>query len=117
MSQEGRIVALAQAVAADIKNLQEQRGTVVLDFGASPGANEAYADVIDQAAITATAHVDAFVAGNSSTSDHTNSDHRYFPQLCSLVCGTPDAGSGFRVYARSIHKLTGTWLISWIWKI
>lgn len=67
------------------------------------------------ASILATSKVEAFIMADDSTADHTAADHRYFPQLASLTCGTPTAATGFTIYARSIHKLTGQWSIRWVW--
>ena len=90
-------------------------GTVTLDFGAAPGSNEASASVTGQTDILVTSKAEAFVMGDDTSADHTASDHRYFGVLASLSCGTPSAGVGFTVYARSQHKLTGEWTIRWVW--
>jgi glutathionyl-hydroquinone reductase len=50
-----------------------------------------------------------------ATSDHTVGDHRYFSALAGLSCGSPTAGVGFTIYARSTEKLQGTFALRWVW--
>jgi hypothetical protein len=88
-------------------------GTATIDFGS--GNNEASVAVTGQATISATSKAEAFVMADDTSSNHTASDHRYFGSLANLSCGTPTAATGFTIYARSIHKLTGTWTIRWVW--
>jgi hypothetical protein len=88
-------------------------GTATLDFGT--GGNEASIDVTGQAAISATSKAEAFVMADDTTADHSASDHRYFSALAGITCGTPVAATGFTIYARSIHDLTGTFQVRWVW--
>ncbi len=88
-------------------------GTAILDFGA--GQNESFVDVTGQAEITPTSFCEAFFMADDTTSDHTANDHKYAPVFISLTCGTPTAGIGFRIYARSPHKLTKIWQCRWVW--
>ena len=90
-------------------------GTAIVDFGAHPGSNEATVTVTGQGAISATSKAEAWVMGDDSTGDHTAEDHRYFPLLAALTCGTPTAGASFPIYARSLEKLTGTYALRWVW--
>ena len=90
-------------------------GTVTIDFGAAPGSNEASVAVTGQGTISATSKAEAFVMGDSTSSSHTASDHRYLGQFCSFTCGTPTAATGFTIYACSTQKLTGTWTLQWVW--
>ena len=90
-------------------------GTAVIDFGTFPGSNEASVVVAGQTNIQATSKVDAFIMGDDSTSDHTINDHRYAKLLMGLVCGTPVAGTGFTIYAKSLHKMQGTFAVRWVW--
>ena len=90
-------------------------GTATINFGAHPGSNEASIVVTGQAAISATSKVEAWVMGDDTSSNHTANDHRYLEQYASLTCGTPTAATGFTVYGRSIHKLTGTYTLRWVW--
>jgi hypothetical protein len=90
-------------------------GSAEVDFGAWPGANEASVTVSGQTEITALASVEAWLMADDTTTDHTASDHRYAAALMGLTCGTPTAGSGFTIYARSIEKLTGAFKVRWVW--
>lgn len=90
-------------------------GTATIDFGAAPGANEASVAVTGQTSILATSKVQAWIMADDTSVDHTASDHRYFPVLASLTCGTPSAGTGFTIYARSTQKLTGEWSVRFLW--
>lgn len=87
-------------------------GTVEVDFGAWPGSNEASVTV-SATGVTAASHVEAWVMGNSATTDHTESDHRYFPLFAAL---TTEPGTGdFIVHARSTQKLQGLWEVHYVW--
>lgn len=90
-------------------------GTATIDFGAFPGSNEASVTVTGQASIQATSKVEAFIMGDDTTGDHTASDHKYFAALVGLTCGTPTAGTGFTIHARSTEKLQGTFALRWVW--
>ena len=87
-------------------------GTTVIDFGA--GSNEAQV-LVAVPEILATSFVESWVMGDDTSTDHTASDHRYFPVFASLTCGTPVAATGFTIYARSIEKLTGAWTVRYVW--
>lgn len=89
------------------------QGTATIDFGA--GDNEASVAVTGIGTISATSKAEAFVMADDSSSSHTANDHRYFGSLANLTCGTPTASTGFTIYARSIHKLTGTWTVRYVW--
>ena len=88
-------------------------GTATIDFGA--GNNEASVVVSGLTSISATSKAEAFLMGDSTTSDHTASDHRYFNILVGLTCGTPVAGTGFTIYGTSTQKLSGTYLLNYVW--
>lgn len=90
-------------------------GTATIDFGTFPGSNEASVAVTGQTSITATSKAEAFVMGDDTSGTHTASDHRYFSALAGLTCGTPSAGTGFTIYARSTEKLQGTFALRWVW--
>ena len=87
-------------------------GTVEIDFGAWPGSNEAVVTVA-AVGVTPTTHVEAWVMGNETTTDHTAADHRYLPLFAVLTTepGTDD----FNVHARSTQKLQGLWAIHYVW--
>ena len=88
-------------------------GTATIDFGS--GSNEAQVAVSGQTGILSTSRVVLTVSADATSTSHTASDHRYFLELCSLTSGTPVANTGFTIYARSVHKLTGTWTINYSW--
>ena len=88
-------------------------GSATIDF--STGSNEASVAVTGLTTISATSKVEAFVMADDTSSSHTASDHRYFPVFASLTCGTPSAGVGLTIYARSTQKLTGTWTVRYVW--
>jgi hypothetical protein len=90
-------------------------GTATINFGGSPGSNEASIDVTGQLGISSTSPIEAYVMASDSTSDHTSSDHKYFNSLVGLSCGNVIAGTGFTIYARSLQKITGTFLVHYIW--
>lgn len=88
-------------------------GEALLDFGA--GSNEASVAITGLADILATSKAEAWVMGDDTSADHTASDHRYFAALAGLTCGTPVLATGFTVYARSEHKLTGAFKVRYVW--
>ena len=90
-------------------------GSAEIDFGAAPGSNEASVAVTGQTGIGATSKASAFIMGDDTTADHTALDHRYLAALLGLTCGTPTAGTGFTIYGRSEHKLTGRVAVRWVW--
>ena len=90
-------------------------GTAIIDFGAYPGSNEASIAVTGQTGILSNTKVEAFVMADDNTTDHTANDHRYLPQFVSFTCSNPTAGVGFTIYGRSIHKMTGTYQIRFVW--
>lgn len=90
-------------------------GIATLDFGSAPGSNEASIAITTETSILNTSKVEAFVMSDDTSTSHTASDHKYFPMLAGLTCGTPTTGVGFTIYARSAHKLTGTWTVRYLW--
>jgi len=91
-------------------------GAVELDFGAAPGSNEASVAVTGQTSILGTSKVEAFIMADDTTTDHTAEDHRYVQSLgLSLTCGSLIAGTGFTIFGRSPHKLTGKFALRWKW--
>jgi hypothetical protein len=90
-------------------------GTATIDFGSHPGTNEASVAVTGQGSISGTSKAEAWVMGEDTSSNHTAEDHKYLPQFASFTCGTPVAATGFTIYGRSVHKLTGTYTLRWVW--
>lgn len=91
-------------------------GVATLNFGAYPGTNEASVAVTGQSGILSTSTAQAFVKADDTTADHTANDHAYLPMLIGLACNTPTDATGFTIYARSQHKLQGTFKVRWIWQ-
>lgn len=89
-------------------------GSVVLDFGAFPGSNEASVSVTGQTGILADSKADAWIVA-APTSDHTANDAAYAAALVAVTTGAPSAGAGFTVYGRSVEKMQGTFNLQWAW--
>lgn len=89
-------------------------GTATINFGSFPGSNEASVVVTGQSAITGTSVVEAYFMYDT-TSDHTANDHAWVNRFCDLTCGTLVAGTGFTIYAKSEHKIQGTFQVRWVW--
>lgn len=87
-------------------------GTAEVDFGAWPGSNEASV-VVAATGLTAATHVEAWVMGDSTTTDHTAADHRYFPLFACLT--TAPGTDTFTIHARSLQKMQGKWLAHFVW--
>ena len=90
-------------------------GIASLNFGTFPGAQEASVAVTGQGSILATSKAEAFFMGDDFTTDHSVNDHRYVGLFAGLSCGTPTAGAGFTIHARSTQKLQGTYQVRWVW--
>jgi hypothetical protein len=90
-------------------------GEAEMDFGAYPGSNETSVVVTGQTGITAASTATASIGADSTSPDHTASDHRYAALFMGLSCGTPVTDSGFTIYARSTEKLQGKWTVKWAW--
>jgi hypothetical protein len=90
------------------------QGTSTIDFGSWPGNNEASIAVTGQAAITALSSAEAFMMSEVS-GVHTVNDAKYAALFIALTCTVPSAGTGFTIDARSEYKLTGTFVLRWVW--
>lgn len=90
-------------------------GQAIIDFGSFPGSNEASVQVTGQASISAGSKADAYFSGDDTTSDHSESDHRYADALIGLTCGQIVAGTGFTIFATSTHAMSGTFTVRWVW--
>lgn len=89
------------------------QATVVIDFGAFPGSQEASVDFPD-VAVGAASKVDAYVMSNGSAGTHTANDHRYLG-LFATFTGEPLAGVGGRIYGRALQKLIGQFQLRVVW--
>jgi hypothetical protein len=88
-------------------------GTATLDFGAAPGTNIVSVVVTGQASITGTSSVEAFMMGTDSTATHNTYEHSMVP--IRLSCIAIAAGTGFTIQGISETRLTGTFVIRWVW--
>lgn len=77
--------------------------------------NEGSLVVTGQMGITGTSKVMASI-GNTATVDYTSADHRYLGALgVSVTVGDYVVGTGFTIFIRSVHKLSGDISIDWIY--
>lgn len=90
-------------------------GIATLDFGAFPGSNEAQVSVTGQTQISTSSKTQVKVSGDSTSGNHSPSDHQYAALFLGLTQSTPVAGTGFTIYARSTQKLQGTFTLRWVW--
>ena len=89
------------------------QGTVVINFGAFPGAQEASVTFVD-ATISAGSKVEAYFMGSDSTADHSANDHKYVPLLVDLT-GLATAATGGTIFARALQKMVGTFTARYVW--
>jgi hypothetical protein len=89
-------------------------GSTEIDFGAFPGVNEISATVTGQSGIIAGSKILVSVS-REATADHTVGDAAYAATLIGVSAGNISAATGFTIYARSIHKMQGKFVINWSW--
>ena len=90
-------------------------GNTTINFGTGLGNNETSTVVTGQANILSTSKVQLYFMGDDTTATHTANDHKYATSLMSMTAGTIIPGTGFTIYGRSIHKLTGSWNVRFTW--
>jgi hypothetical protein len=90
-------------------------GTAEVDFGSAPGTNIAGIAVTGQAAILATSHVEAWMMGTDATATHNAYEHAVVPLELHLAITALTAGVGFTISAITRLRLTGTFLVHWVW--
>jgi hypothetical protein len=88
------------------------QGTVVIDFGAFPGSQEASVAFTD-ATISAGSKVEAYVMADGAAGTHTPNDHRYLP-LYAAFTAAPIAGVGGTIYGRARHALIGQYQLRYV---
>lgn len=88
-------------------------GTLTLNFGAAPGTNIAETVVTGQTAISGTSGVEAYMMGLDTTATHNGYEHAIVPIKLSCTAITP--GTGFTIQGSSEWRLTGTFLVRWVW--
>lgn len=97
-------------------------GTTILDFGIHPGSEYTSGYVLDST-ISATAFTEIYLQGGTGVNEmlivpgtnHTYKDHKQVAQFLAFPETTPDANYGFIYRAISTQKITGTFLVNWIW--
>lgn len=88
-------------------------GTATLNFGSAPGGTVATVAVPGQTDISGTSSVEAFMMGIDSTATHNALEHSLGLIRLSIVSLT--AGTGFTIQGVSDLRLTGTFLVRWVW--
>lgn len=88
------------------------KGTAILNFGSAPGTNMVITTVTGEAGILSGSAADAFIMANS-TATHNSYEHSIVPII--LRCGNIIPGIGFDIIATSELRLTGTFLVNWVW--
>ena len=86
-------------------------GTVEIDFGAAPGTNFVEIQVNEVYPTGTNVNPQAFIAGEATTTDHTDVEH--IIAGLKLHC-SPVTGGSFMLYAFSELRLTGTFAIRWM---
>jgi hypothetical protein len=92
------------------------QGTVILDFGAFPGASDSFVSVSQAVAESSLAEAWVF-PGN--TSDHSFEEHMLEP--FDVFAHNVVASTGFRVTGINRSKvgdsnfIYGKWIIGWVW--
>lgn len=89
-------------------------GTATIDFGSAPGASEASVVVTGIATIGIGSKAEAYFMRVAS-SNHSTNDHAYAPLLMALTCGDLVAGVGLTITAVSQHKMTGQFVVQYVW--
>jgi hypothetical protein len=89
-------------------------GTAVVPMG-SLETNEGSLVITGQTGITGTTKVIATI-GNTATAKYTSADLRYLGALgVSVTVGDYVVGTGFTIFIRSVHKISGDISIDWIY--
>ncbi len=89
-------------------------GIATIDFGTSPGSNEASVVIIGQTLLADDMAVNVEVA-YATNGSHTPNDHRYAALFIRLVTGPIVPGVGFTIYATSTEKMVGTFTVKYSW--
>jgi hypothetical protein len=85
----------------------------VLDFGDPPGDSIAIVTVTGQQGIKEDSTVSAYIMGHS-TASHNSYEHMIAP--LTLRCGNIIENSSFDIWAFSEYRLTGTFMVHWVWE-
>jgi len=91
------------------------QGQATINFGSGQGSNEASVVVTGQTSISSTSNLEAYTMASDTTTSHTAGDHQYLGLFANFTCGTIVVGTGFTIYARTLQKLSGTFIVRWVW--
>lgn len=87
------------------------QGRTTIDFGA--GATNVTAEITGQAAIAATAEVDAWLIAEA-TADHSVDEHVI--EGPTVLAGAVTPGVGFTIHAAAKDgRAYGQWSVAWVW--
>lgn len=89
-------------------------GTATLDFGSAPGTNITTVVVTGQAGITSDSHVEPWFMGET-TATHNAYEHMVAPIKVTVDKSSIVAGTGFTITAVTEWRLTGTFIVHWVW--
>lgn len=87
-------------------------GTAILDFGLTPGTNNATVVITGQTAILSNSYAEAFMMGEA-TATHNAYEHLIVP--IKLMCYNIAPGVGFTIHATTEWRLDGTFNVRWVW--
>ena len=91
-------------------------GTVEIDFGSDPAVEASVLVSSGLSGLTAATHKEAFVQGDSTTTDNDADSHKQFAISAKLSCEFVSATS-MRIYATLMKDLaTGKFLLHWVTK-
>lgn len=88
-------------------------GTATIDFSASPGTNRVLVSVTGLTTFTSTDHVQAWIMGSDSTADHNSFEHATAPIKIRVT--SPITGTGFTIQASSEYRLTGSFMVRYVY--
>jgi hypothetical protein len=89
------------------------QGTANLDFGAHPGADEAFVDVTGQTGFVASSLAEAWLYPKD-TADHSADEHRVADLQ---VDAAYQADGTIRIFGRQVdaEPLSGVFNVGWVW--
>jgi hypothetical protein len=90
------------------------KGTAIISFGSAPGTNVVTTIVTGQTGILSTSLVQAFMM-DGHTADHNITEHILVSTGVIFNCNTIVPGVGFTITAVTQLRLTGQFLVNWIW--
>lgn len=89
-------------------------GTTIADFGPAPGSSRTSPGVA-AAGIAANSHVEAWFQGNDATADHNEAEHQLMGLYSAATVIAIAPGSDFDLEIITELRLTGTFILHWVW--